>query len=99
MKYRKKSVVIEAIQWTGMNDAEIEDFVGDALVGYKLVIHYSKSAQYNSKHIYIKTLEGTMTASVQDYIIRGVNGEFYPCKPDVFEKTYEPEEESNEIHN
>lgn len=92
MKYRKKPVVIEAIQWTGMNDAEIEDFVGDAFEGYgdNLVAYYPKSAQYNSKLIYIKTLEGIMTASVRDYIICGVNGEFYSCKPDIFEKIYEP---------
>ena len=90
-KYRKKPVVIEAIQWTGKNDAEIEDFVGDDLEGYgdNLVAYRPMSEQYKSKLMYIRTLEGIMTASVDDYIIRGVNGEFYPCKPDVFEKTYE----------
>lgn len=43
----------------------------------------------NNPYIPVETLEGTMRASVGDYIIKGVNGEFYPCKPDIFEKTYE----------
>ncbi len=75
-KYRKKPVIIEAIQWNGKNLSEIDNFMGRT-VGNKgtiLVIH---------------TLEGDMEASINDYIIRGVNGEFYPCKPDIFDKTYE----------
>lgn len=90
-KYRKKPIVIEAIQWTGKNDAEIEDFVGDDIEGYgdNLVAYHPRSEQYRSKLMYIRTLEGIMTASVDDYIIRGVHGEFYHCKPDIFEKTYE----------
>lgn len=75
-KYRKKSVIIEAIQWTNKNLSEIDDFMGE-IVEIKvttLVIH---------------TLEGDMGASIGDYIIKGVNGEFYPCKPDIFAKTYE----------
>lgn len=66
----------EAIQWTGKNLSEIDNFM-DGIVENKettLVIH---------------TLEGDMEASVGDYIIKGVNGEFYPCKPDIFNKTYE----------
>ena len=75
-KYRKKPVIIEAIQWNGKNLAEIDNFVGGSLKmeGSSLVIH---------------TLEGDMGASINDYIIKGVNGEFYPCKPDIFDKTYE----------
>lgn len=90
-KYRKKPVVIEAIQWTGKNDAEIESFVRDALEGYgdNLVAYRPMSEQYKSKLMYIRTLEGIMTASVDDYIVKGIQGEFYPCKPDVFKKTYE----------
>jgi hypothetical protein len=79
--YRKKPVVIEAIQWTGdMLDAEkvMEFFEGaEAMPGF----------QGNAIHIY--TLEGIMTASPDDWIIKGVKGEFYPCKPDIFEATYE----------
>ena len=75
-KYRKKPVVIEAIQWTGKNLSEIDNFMGGIVENKEttLVIH---------------TLEGDMKASIGDYIIKGVNGEFYPCKPDIFAKTYE----------
>lgn len=95
MKYRKKPVVIEAIKWDGHNDSEIENFVGDMFDGYgdNLVAYRPSSEQYKSKLIYIKTLEGVMTASVGDYIIKGVKGEYYPCKPDIFESTYEVCEE------
>ena len=81
-KYRKKPVVIEAIQWTGENEAEIDLF---------LLGHFTKCDDSDS--IFIPTLEGVMEASLGDYIIKGVQGEFYPCKPDIFEKTYEPAEE------
>lgn len=81
MKYRKKPVVIEAIQWKGNNKQEIIDFVK------------SDCAFSFSNELKINTLEGVMTALVNDYIICGVNGEFYPCKPDIFEQTYELVEE------
>lgn len=75
-KYRKKPVTIEAIQWTGKNLCDIDHFVGGVVDnnGITLIIH---------------TLEGNMKASIGDYIVKGVNGEFYPCKPDIFAKTYE----------
>lgn len=84
MKYRKKPVVIEAIQFIDNADRimEIHEFLG----GDTMRINYED--KYNP-YIKIETLEGTMKASVGDYIIKGVNGEFYPCKPDTFEKTYE----------
>lgn len=75
-KYRKKPVAIEAIQFTGGNINEVSIFVGYADI----------DAQGN---FVIDTLEGAMRASVGDYIIKGVQGEFYPCKPDIFEQTYE----------
>ena len=75
-KYRKKPVVVEAVQWTGNNWGELTDFMHDA---------YGVEGQ----KITIVTLEGTMTADVGDWIIKGVKGEFYPCKPDIFEATYE----------
>jgi hypothetical protein len=78
MKYRKKPVVIEAVQWTGDNANEVAWFAeGKAILG---VFHDGFD---------IHTLEGVMRANVGDYIIKGVNGEFYPCKPGIFEKTYE----------
>lgn len=76
-KYRKKPVVIEAIQWTGGNVDDIGRFIGKGLV-------------MERGKLVIATLEGEMTASKGDWIIKGVQGEFYPCKPDIFEMTYEP---------
>ena len=84
MKYRKKPVVIEAVQWTGDNGEEINDFCGNNAKFTLLCINTKISYRLG-----IETLEGFMEASTGDYIIKGVNGEFYPCKPDVFEKTYE----------
>lgn len=79
MKYRKKPVVIEAVQFDG-TDESCDWLLPQLRDG-------SISRSFNK--LYIKTLEGTMTADVGDWIIKGVNGEFYPCKPDIFEKTYE----------
>lgn len=76
MKYRKKPVEIEAILWNGYNYDEIME-LGE------------KSIQRSGKDLLIYTLEGTMRASIGDYIIKGVNEELYPCKPDIFNLTYE----------
>lgn len=93
-KFRKKPVVIEAVQYTGHNMTEVLHFINDANVGLPAWIG-AGSAQ--DAPVLIPTLEGNMIASVGDWIIRGVKGEFYPCKPDIFEATYEPVEEgSNE---
>lgn len=78
MNYRKKPVVIQAIQWNGDNDVDVMDFMG------------SKSLIKERGKLVIPTLEGEMQASKYDWIIRGVNGEHYPCKPEIFHKTYEP---------
>ena len=78
-KYKKKPVIIEAVRWTGSNFAEIKRFMGDTVIAFN----------EESFKISIKTLEGVITASPYDYIIKGVQGEFYPCKPDIFEETYE----------
>ena len=75
---RKKPVEIEALQWNGHNFVAIDNFI--------TVPHETYPAD---GIINIPTLEGTMTASLGDWIIKGVNGEFYPCKPDIFEKTYD----------
>lgn len=84
-KYRKKPVVIEAVQWSGNNLNEILDFMKDKQPNY-----YEDDEK---KLLTIQTLEGNMIASVGDYIIKGVQGEFYPCKPDIFKQTYEVVEE------
>ena len=88
-KYRKKPVVISAIQWNGINLEEIKDFVGDALE-YNIIDSAWKVGK-GTPHILmkIKTLEGDHFVTKGDYIIKGVKGEFYPCKPDIFEQTYE----------
>ena len=91
MKYRKKPVEIEAMQLTDSDS-------------YNKILEWCKDAKGfteagNCSHenpegfdypcIYIQTLEGAMVASLQDYIIKGVKGEFYPCKPDIFKLTYD----------
>lgn len=80
-KYRKLPVEINAVIWNGRNVEEVDSFLGlDSL------FHFDENG---IKQLRIKTLEGLMDASIGDYIIRGVNGEHYACKPDVFVKTYE----------
>jgi hypothetical protein len=84
-KYRKKPVVIEAVQRNGANHLITETF----MKGSGATIDYSQS---KLGVIQIPTLEGVMTAQAGDWIIKGVQGEFYPCKPDIFEQTYEAAE-------
>ena len=81
MKFRKKPVVIEAIQWTGDNLKEIEGFINQGKPWGNLS---------NPEGLIIHTLEGDHRADKGDWIIKGIHGEFYPCKPDIFAKTYEP---------
>ncbi|WP_163530980.1 hypothetical protein [Halobacillus ihumii] len=90
MKYRKKPVVIEAVQWKGDNWNDICDFVGIPTNGQ------GKFGANGEMEIAIWTLEGEMTASIGDYIIKGVQGEFYPCKPDIFESTYDSIEQGDD---
>ena len=80
MKYRKKPVVIEAIEWIGSNSVEMSKFMG-------IPLDKVTAAPFVNT-LKIKTLEGVMSASIGDFIIRGVKGEFYPCKPDIFAETY-----------
>lgn len=82
MKFRKKPVVIEAVLWNGTQVSEVTEWISDAL-------HNDTIMRFGDK-VVIKTLEGNMIANPGDYIINGVKGEFYPCKPDIFEQTYEP---------
>lgn len=92
-KYRKKPVVIRALQWTGDNYTEILNFCDKAEFQHQVRKHKhvlpGESEILEGIELTIETLEGTHEASIGDYIIEGVNGEFYPCKPDIFEKTYE----------
>lgn len=80
MKFRKKPVVIDAEQWTGANLLP-----QDSLFQTPDVI-----VKFDNTEFMVYTLEGVMKGYVGDWLIRGVNGELYPCKPDIFQKTYEP---------
>ncbi|HEW1296601.1 TPA: hypothetical protein VZ614_001631 [Streptococcus pneumoniae] len=81
MKYRKKPVVVEAVQWNVNNHKEVIDFAENKIWFDAL------------GNIWIATLEGDMVAKKGDYIIKGVQGEYYPCKLDIFAETYEKTEE------
>lgn len=92
MKYRKKPVEIEAVQYIAGSEIPAIEFLGgkpelgdcETDTAAYTMCHYDQSVR-----IKIKTLEGLMEVSDGDYIIKGVKGEFYPCKPDIFEQTYE----------
>ena len=93
-KYKKKPVVVEAYQYLkGINDLNIISFIkfGDYLDISKLPRNYlnAKLNKVSLEPIQISTLEGIMSISDKDYVIKEENEEFYPCKPDIFEKTYE----------
>ena len=78
-KYRKKPIVIDAVQFTGGNYDDIRCFMSD-----------SNTALFSDgDDLKIKTLEGIHAISPRDWVIRGIKGEYYPCKPDIFEQTYE----------
>lgn len=93
-KFRKKPVVIEAIQFNSPESAKqiIEWSAGAVTDGGTEVRNCSAENPdgFDYPCLRIATLEGTHTASVGDWIIQGIKGEFYPCKPDIFEQTYEP---------
>ncbi len=91
MKFRKKPVVIEAIRFDG-SIISVNEIIGWAHAGLlpeNNSIIYVAGQHRKDFSLHIRTLEGTMLACPGDWIIKGVNGEFYPCKPDIFEKTYE----------
>lgn len=78
-QFVKKPIVVEAVQWTGRNEDEVMKFVGS---------HCFLIDKVNTKELIINTLEGDHHASVNDWIVKGVKGEFYPVKPDIMEQTY-----------
>lgn len=84
MKFRKRPIVIEAEQFTFENKDRVFNFVTCNC--------YAAFDEYGYPELKIQTLEGEMTAKLGDWVIKGTIGEFYPCKPDVFEKTYEKAE-------
>jgi hypothetical protein len=87
-KYRKKPVVVNAFKWTGdQHQEEDPEWIANAI---KNGIVWFNNEGTDKCNMEIKTLEGNHIAHKGDYIIQGVKGELYPCKPDIFEKTYEP---------
>ncbi len=85
-KFIKKPVAIEAVEWTGENIKEVMDFME------------WRNAEYDDiSGLVIHTLEGNHSANIGDMIIKGVKGEFYPCKPDIFKSTYYTEAECAEL--
>ncbi len=90
-KFRKKPLIVEALRWDGMDHRGMYDFLEGhndrylAVTGDNFEIDHNKGGG----GLVIRTLEGKLFASIGDWIIKGVQGEFYPCKPDVFEETYE----------
>ena len=91
MKFRKKPVVIEAVQYA--TRFWWPDWFHDAVTENKIVVHGTGKWAEGECYAEIKTLEGVMRANEGDWIIRGIAGEYYPCKPDIFEQTYERVEE------
>jgi len=83
-KYRKKPVIVEAIKWDGKKETYYE-------IREVLASNYPRRIAIGAGDncLYIDTLEGTMKANIGDYVVKGVKGEVYPCKPDIFETTYE----------
>lgn len=79
--YRKKPLIVEALQWTGFNLDEVMEFC--------LLIQVERERLDRFPELYIRTLEGEMHVSLNDFIIKGVRGEFYACKSDIFWETYE----------
>jgi hypothetical protein len=80
-KFRKKPVEIEAVKWDGNNVVEIQMFISNG--------SWHWISEKDGVTLYIATLEGKMKADIGDWIVKGVKGEFYPCKPDIFDATYE----------
>jgi len=91
MKYRKKPIVIDAFKYDGdlinsVGKYYVPKWAEEASENGVIFFH---STNTSPSEMFIKTLEGEMMVTVGDYVIKGVNGEIYPCKPDIFEKTYD----------
>jgi len=91
MKYKKKPVVIDAIQWDGTKSGKnriTDNFPNLLTVQQSASLYKDEMTSWS-----IATLEGSHVVSKGDYIIKGIKGEFYPCKPDIFELTYDAVDE------
>ena len=85
MKFRKKPIEVDAIQYNGENSEEIIEFA----TRFSSKRHIEEMTDAKGNYLMVKTLQGYMAAPINDWIIKGVKGEFYPCKPDIFGQTYE----------
>ncbi len=85
--YIKKPLAVQAVQWMGDNTNEIIDF-GGTVDGCNTISDIGKS------YLVVRTLEGDMKISIGDYVIRGTSGEYYPCKPDIFKRIYEEQNDT-----
>lgn len=90
MKFRKKPVVIDAVQWSGVNLDEVLAFVETKSSIRRKDFVSPTGGRILGGCLIVETLEGEMTANPMDWIICGVKGEIYPCKPDIFAATYDP---------
>lgn len=92
-RFRKRPLEITALQWRIVNAQQVKDWLGDAFIAQYVVDWIGRDTCLICKtldnHIGIKTLEGRIYACPMDWIICGIQGEFYPCKPDIFEDSYE----------
>lgn len=86
-KFRKKPVVVEAIQYTGHNDEKLRQWSFGKVLGSPVCEPTDNNP--TGRYVQVKTLEGTMIGIVGDWIIKGVSEEFYPCKNDIFIQTYD----------
>lgn len=93
-KFRKKPVVIEAVRNTGSNLKEVETFLAGEVLPDMYPPRKYFSINWGNGRVAIETLEGVMLATPGDWIIKGVKGEFYPCKDQIFKMTYEPADEA-----
>jgi hypothetical protein len=84
MKFRKKPIIIDALQFNGVWTKELSDFCGEKAIPIMYIVFDHSCAE-----VQVKTPDGRRYASIGDWIIKGTSGEFYPCKPDIFEKIYE----------
>jgi hypothetical protein len=95
-KFRKKPVVVEAVQFTGDNHDEVRSFARGV---YKKTVYHALDIGGWDNIFIIETLEGRHMAEPGDWIVKGAKGEFYPCKPDIFEQTYEPVDDAPDDAN
>jgi hypothetical protein len=89
VRFRKRPVEVEAVRYTGENINEVWDTFGSGVIYGPGGMHSRPPHSTDDRGAYVETLEGVMCANPGDWIIRGVKGEIYPCKPEIFEATYE----------